>query len=94
MMVQISPEAMTVLRRSLDLARLDPSKIGIRLHVVRSLGRGMDVQLEFVEEAHEGDIAVDKDGLQIFIDPNLTESIPDAVVTVEQPHERIVVRPA
>jgi hypothetical protein len=32
--------------------------------------------------------------VRLFVDPRVTESIPDAVVAVEPQHQTIVVRPA
>ncbi len=90
----ISPAALAVMERSLQLAGLDPEKVGVRLHVVKPLGGGIDVQLEFAEEPHEGDVTHAEPGLQIFLDGKLFDLMQDAVIDVEQPHERIVVRPA
>ncbi len=95
MAVEVTPEAVEVLRRSLELANLPgDTDAGIRLRSVRALGGGSRIEVEFAESAGENETVVEKEGLLIFIDASVTELFPDAVLTVEPQHERVVVRPA
>jgi Fe-S cluster assembly iron-binding protein IscA len=94
MPVEVTEEAIEILRRSLELGGVEPSTGGIRLRAARGLGGGIDVQVELASEASEGETTIEEDGVRIFIDPAVTEAIPDAIVTVEPQHEIVVVRPA
>jgi len=89
--IEITPEAIEVLRRSLALA---PHAAGIRLVAATGLGGGVSVQVELADGPTEGEHELERDGVRVFIDPSLTEAIPDPIVTVEPQHERVVVRPS
>ena len=90
MAIEITPEAVEVLKRSLELA---PHAAGIRLLAATGLGGGISVQVELADGPSDGEQELEQDGLRIFIDPSLTEAVPDPIVAVEPQHERIVVRP-
>lgn len=90
MSIDITPEAVEVLRRSLELG----GGRAIRLRAARGLGGGIDVQVELADEALAGEEVVEADGVRIFIDPDVTASIPDPVIAVEPQHETVVVRPS
>lgn len=93
--VEVTPEAVDVLRRSLELANLPgDSDLGIRLRSVHALGGGSRIEVEFAESAGENETVVEKEGIRIFIHPSVNELFPDAVLTVEPQHEKVVVRPA
>ena len=89
--IEVTPEAVDVLRRSLALA---PHAAGVRLRAATGLGGGISVQIELADGPLEGETEVISDGVRIFIDPALTEAVPDPIVAVEPQHERVVVRPA
>jgi len=89
--IEITPEAIEVLRRSLALA---PHAAGVRLVAATGLGGGVSVQVELADGPTEGEHELERDGVRVFIDPSLTEAIPDPIVTVEPQHERVVVRPS
>ncbi len=36
---------------------------------------------------------MEKDGVRVFVDPSLTDAVPDPMLTVEPQHENVVVRP-
>jgi len=91
MAIEITPEAVEVLRRSLALA---PHAVGVRLVAATGLGGGVSVQVELAEGPAEGEQELEQDGVRVFVDPSLTETVPDPIVTVEPQHERIVVRPS
>jgi Fe-S cluster assembly iron-binding protein IscA len=93
MSIEVTPEAVEVLKRSLELAQLSPETNGVRLRGSRGLGGGFDVQVEMADGALEGEETIQCSGLNLFIDPQVRVAIPDAVVTVEPQHETIVVRP-
>jgi hypothetical protein len=95
MHIEITDEAVGVLRKSLELGGVDPSgEGGVRLRGSHGLGGGFDVQVELAEGPLEGEAVIDGDGIRLFVDPRVTESIPNAVVAVEPQHQTIVVRPA
>lgn len=90
MPIEVTSEAVEVLRRSLALA---PHAAGVRLVAATGLGGGVSVQVELADGPNDGEERLEQEGVSIFIDPSLTEAIPDAIVAVEPQHERIVVRP-
>jgi Fe-S cluster assembly iron-binding protein IscA len=92
--IQVTEEAIEVLRRSLELGRVDPAVGGVRLRAAKGLGGGLDVQVELADGPLEGETTVETADLRLFVDPGVTDAIPNAVVTVEPQHELIVVRPA
>ena len=94
MPIQVTEEAIEVLRRSLELGGVDPTAGGVRLRAARGLGGGLDVQVELADGPLEGETTVESSDVRLFVDPSVTEAIPNAVVAVEPQHETIVVRPA
>ncbi|HYO61262.1 MAG TPA: hypothetical protein VEU29_05135 [Actinomycetota bacterium] len=93
MEIEITDEAVEVLRRSLQLGNVDTTTGGVRLRTARALGGGVDVQVELADGPLEGESVVEKDGLRVFVDPGLAEAVPDPVLTVEPQHENVVVKP-
>ena len=83
-----------VLIRSLELGNVDRTSGGIRLRGADGLGGGFDIQVELAEGPLEGETTHEHEGLRLFIDPAISEAIPDAVVALEPQHEVVVVRPA
>ena len=99
MPIEVTDEAIEVLKRSLELgsAEARPGGVrpgGVRLRGSRGLGGGFDIQVELADEALEGEEVIETRGLRLYIDPEVRRAIPDAVVAVEPQHETIVVRPA
>lgn len=93
--IEVTQEAVEVLRRSLELAKVvDASEAGVRLRSVHALGGGSRIEVEFADGPSPNETVLEKDGIRIFIDPSVHELFPDAVVAVEPQHERVVVRPA
>lgn len=93
--LRITDEAVAVLRRSLEMASVDPSSdAGVRLRGSKSLGGGSDVQVELAAGPNEGETLVKRDGINVYVDPSVAELYPDAVVALEPQHETIVVRPS
>lgn len=93
MEIEITDEAVEVLRRSLELGNVDTTTGGVRLRTARGLGGGADVQVELADGPLEGESVVEKDGIRVFVDPGLTEAVPNPVLVVEPQHENVVVRP-
>lgn len=91
--IEITDEAVEVLRRSLQLGNVDASTGGVRLRTARALGGGVEVQVELADGPSEAESVVEKDGLRVFVDPSVAETVPDPIVTVEPQHENVVVRP-
>ena len=93
--IEVSPEAAEVLKRSVTLGNLDVAAGGgVRLRGSKGLGGGFDIQVELADGPLEGETVLREDGLNIYVDPQVTEAIPEAVVTLEPQHEIISVRPA
>ena len=91
--IEITDEAVEVLRRSLQLGNVDTSTGGVRLRTAHGLGGGVDVQVELADGPLEGESVIEKDGIRVFVDPGVAEAVPDPMVTVEPQHENVVVRP-
>lgn len=91
--IEITDEAVEVLRRSLELGGVDLTTGGARLRMARALGGGVDVQVELADGPLEGESVVERDGVRVFVDPSLAEAVPDPVLTVEPQHENVVVKP-
>ena len=94
MELEVTEEAVEVLRRSIELAGTDARPAGIRLRGARGLGGGFDVQVELAPGAEQGEEEVERGGIKFFVDPEIMRAIPSPVVTVEPQHEIVVVRPA
>jgi hypothetical protein len=92
--MEITEEAVELLRRSLDLAGIDPSSGGVRLRGSRALGGGYDVQVELADERLDDEELVEVSGLRLFVDPEVARAMPKPVVTVDPQHDTIVIRPA
>ncbi|MFN2587893.1 MAG: hypothetical protein ABR613_07235 [Actinomycetota bacterium] len=91
--IEITDEAVDVLRRSLELGGVDLATGGARLRTARGLGGGVDVQVELADGPLAGESVVERDGVRVFVDPGLADAVPDPVLTVEPQHETVVVRP-
>ena len=92
MELEVTPEAIEVLKRSLELGSVDPAKGGIRLRGSKALGGGFDVQVELADGAGPDEQTIEAGGIRLFVDPRVTEAIPDPIVTLEPQHEVVVVR--
>lgn len=93
--IEVSPEAAEVLRRSIEMGNLDTATGGgVRLRGSTGLGGGFDIQVELADGPLEGEIVLKEEGLNIYVDPQVTQAIPDAVVMLEPQHEIVTVRPA
>lgn len=94
MTIEVSPEAAEVLRRSVTLGNLDvASGGGVRLRGSTGLGGGFDIQVELADGPLEGETVIREEGLNIYVDPQVTTAIPDAIVTLEPQHEIVTVKP-
>lgn len=92
--VRITPEAVAVLRRSLEMASVDgSSEAGVRLRGTRGLGGGSEVQVELAAGPGHGEELVRCEGINVYVDASVAELYPEAVVALEPQHETIVVRP-
>ncbi|MFN2489771.1 MAG: hypothetical protein ABR529_08565 [Actinomycetota bacterium] len=94
MAIEITDEAVEVLRRSLELGGIPADRGGIRLRVAHGLGGGADIQVELAAAPLSGESVIDSGGIKLFVDPAVTAAIPEAVVVVEPQHDIVVVRPA
>jgi hypothetical protein len=92
--IEVTDEAVEVLRRSLELGGVDPGRGGVRLRAAKALGGGLDVQVELADAPSGDETTIEAGGVRIFVDPEVTRTLPHAVVAVEPQHEVVVVRPA
>lgn len=92
MAIEVTDEAVAVLKRSLALTEIDLETGGVRLRGQRSLIGGFDVNVEFAEAPSDGEEIMETGGIRIFVDPSVTEAFADGIVTVEEPHDHVVVR--
>lgn len=91
--LEVTPEAIEILKRSLDLAKLDPATHGIRLRTAHALGGGLQTQIELADGPAEGEATIEADGIKLFVAPDVLDSIPDPILAMEPQHERVVLRP-
>lgn len=92
MPIEVTDEALDVLRRSLRLPGGERAA-AIRLRAARGLGGGVDVQVELADAPLTDEEVIEAGGVTIYVDPEVTRAIPDAVVALEPQHEVVVVRP-
>ena len=93
--LQVNEDALEVLRRSMQLANIGPDdEGGVRLRSVTGLGGGARIEVEFAAGPQPQETLIEADGVRIFVDPSVSELYPEAVLTVEPQHERLVVLPA
>jgi hypothetical protein len=92
--IDVTDDAVVVLRRSLELGGIGTPAAGIRLRAARALGGGLDVQVELADGPAEGETVVEVKGITLFVDPDVQRAIPDAILTVEPQHDIVVVRAA
>lgn len=92
--IEVTDEAAGVLARSLEMGNVDRATGGVRLRAAHGLGGGMDVQVELADGPLEGETTLEAKGVRVFVDSELSATMPDAVVALEPQHETIVVRPA
>jgi Fe-S cluster assembly iron-binding protein IscA len=90
--IVVTEEAADVLKRSLELARIDPDTGGVRLRGARSLAGGVDLQVEFAEGPGDDEEILDTAGIRIFVDSSVSDVYPEAVLAVEPQHGTIVLR--
>ncbi|HYI46814.1 MAG TPA: hypothetical protein VE174_15260 [Actinomycetota bacterium] len=90
--IEITPEAIEVLKRSLELAKLDPATHGIRLRTAHALGGGLQTQIELADAPAAGEETIEAGGVRLFIAPEVLEAIPDPILAMEPQHENVVLR--
>ncbi len=91
--IEVTQEAVEVLKRSLELGRVDPATGGVRLRGARALGGGFDIQVELADAPGEEEHVIEVGGIRVFVDGEVRRAYPEAVVAVEPQHEVVVVRP-
>ena len=94
MAIEVTDEALEVLKRSLELGGVDAAGGGFRLRGATGLGGGFDVQVELADGPLEDETTIERGGVRIFIDPAISKALPDAIVALEPQHDVVVVRPA
>jgi hypothetical protein len=92
MTIEVTDDAAAVLKRSLEIGKVDGSTGGIRLRGARALGGSFGVQVELADGPVEGDEVIETAGLRLFVERSVIEAMPDPVVTLEPEHSTIVVR--
>jgi Fe-S cluster assembly iron-binding protein IscA len=91
--LEVTDEAIDVLKRSMALAGLDPKIAGVRLRPAHGLGGGADVQIEFAESPAENEQIFEAGDIRLFVDRALFEAVPEPLLVVEPQHETVAVRP-
>lgn len=92
--IEITQDAVEILRRSLELGGLSAEGAGIRLRTARGLGGGLDVQVELADSPRADEEVVESEGIKLFVAPEVLRVVPDVIVAVEPQHDVVVVRPA
>lgn len=88
MSVRITPEAVAVIRRSLELAGADGGEVGVRLRRA-----GGAVRPRFAPDPEPGDEVVEADGVRVFVAAALLEEAEHLEVGVSDEHDTLVVLP-
>lgn len=92
--LEVAEEALEVLRRSMELANIAPGdSAGVRLRSVHALGGGARIEVEFADAPGDHETVLEEQGVRIFVDPSVSALYPEAILTVEPQHEKLVVRP-
>ncbi len=86
MNVRLTPEAVAVVKRSLELAGADPSTMAVRLRMA-----GGQIRPRFVTAPEPDDIVAEAEGVRVFIDSSLVDG--DVEIGVTSEHDQLVVRP-
>lgn len=86
MTVRITPEALVVIRRSLELAGADPAEMAVRVRVA-----GGAVRSRFVTDPEPTDVIVEADGIRVFVAEDLATN--DVEIAVTDDHDQLTVRP-
>lgn len=89
MTVRITPAALEVMRRSLELAGADPDAVGVRIRRA-----GGEVRPRFETEPRPTDEVVEVERLRVFVARDIVDELGDVEVDVSEEHERLVVRRA
>ena len=89
MPIEVTPRAVSVLRRALEAGRMNPETVGIRIELGPG-GRPEDARTGFADEASAEERLVRIDGIMLFVPLALDDR--GAVVDVADEHDRIVVR--
>lgn len=76
-----------MIRRSLELAKLDPSQSGVRLRRA-----GGEIRPRFVTEPQPTDEVVEAGGIRVFVAREIVAEHPEAEIAVTPEHETLVVR--
>jgi Fe-S cluster assembly iron-binding protein IscA len=85
--VRITPEALDVIRRSLELAGADPSEMAVRLRRA-----GGAIRPRFVSDPQADDVVVESEGIRVFVAAAIA-SEGDVEIDVTSEHDELVVRP-
>lgn len=86
MAIHITPGAVEVMRRSLELSGDD--EIGVRLRRA-----GGEIRPRFASEPAPDDVVIEAEGLRVFVDAGIAAEHPDLEIAVTEEHDTLVVRP-
>lgn len=86
MTVRITPEALVVIRRSLELAGADPAKMAVRVRVA-----GGAVRSRFETDPEPADTVVETEGIRVFVAQDIAQD--DVEIAVTDEHDQLTVRP-
>jgi hypothetical protein len=82
--IRVSPRAVEVLRRALEVGRMDPARVGIRV----TIAPGGELRTGFAEDSEQGEQTVEAGGVRLFVPGELASG--DATIDVADEHDRIV----
>jgi Fe-S cluster assembly iron-binding protein IscA len=86
--VEITARALEVLRRALELGRMNPAQVAIRVTV--SSDRGGEARTTFADELEPDETTVELSGIRLYVPTALAER--GATIDVSDEHDKIVVR--
>jgi Fe-S cluster assembly iron-binding protein IscA len=83
----VTPQALEVVRRSLELAGADANDMGVRLRIA-----GGTVRPRFVATPEDEDEVVEAEGIRVFIARSIIDKYGEVEVDVTPEHETLTVR--
>jgi Fe-S cluster assembly iron-binding protein IscA len=85
--LRVTSRAIEVFRRALDVGRMDPARIGIRVSIARGL-KGEEVRTGFAEQPEPDEVILEVDEVRLFLAAAMAGR--DGTIDVADEHDRIV----
>lgn len=84
-LTQTAAVALETIRQSEGI----PEDHGTRLTAGQQSGGEVAIRLEFVEEVPEDDLVAEESGTEVFVDPEIADTLSDALLDVQDSDEGV-----